>query len=59
MAVWRRKFRNKAFGQPDQGSRFSGDEWQDYLDRHTLAPSKSRRGTCFDNAVVEGFCNVT
>ena len=57
MAVWRRKLRNKVFGQPDQGSRFSNDEWRDFLDQHTPIPRMGCRGTCWDNAVAEGFCN--
>ena len=39
----------------DQGSQFSGHNWQDLLKAHRLKPSMSRRGNCHDNAVVESF----
>ena len=42
----------------DQGSQFTSYEWQEFLEQHNLAPSMSRRGNCWDNAVVESFFNL-
>ena len=43
---------------PHQGSQFTSYEWQEFLEQHNLAPSMSRRGNCWDNAVVESFFNL-
>ncbi len=58
MAVWRRKPKTKVHVHSDQGSQFTGYEWQEFLDQHNLVPSMSRRGNCWDNAVVESFFNL-
>ncbi len=58
MAVWRRKPRGNVYVHTDQGSQFTSYEWQEFLEQHNLAPSMSRRGTCWDNAVVESFFNL-
>ena len=55
MAVWRRKPRTKVHVHSDQGSQFTSYEWQEFLEQHNLVPSMSRRGNCWDNAVVESF----
>ena len=39
----------------DQGSQFSSDAWRRYCRENGLEPSMSRRGNCWDNAVVESF----
>jgi len=39
----------------DQGCQFSSDEWRRYCRSNGLTPSMSRRGNCWDNAVVESF----
>lgn len=39
----------------DQGSQFTGHEWQKFLKDHNLEASMSRRGNCHDNAVAESF----
>ena len=39
----------------DQGSQFSSYEWQSILIHSNIIPSMSRRGNCYDNAVVESF----
>lgn len=39
----------------DQGSQFTGHDWQDFLRDHNLISSMSRRGSCHDNAVAEIF----
>ena len=39
----------------DQGSQFTGHEWQAFLEAHGIVCSMSRRGNCHDNAVAESF----
>ena len=54
-AVWRRKPKQKITIHSDQGSQFTGGEWQSFLGKHNLVASMSRRGNCHDNAVAESF----
>ena len=58
MAVWRRKPKAKVDVPSDQGSQFTGHEWQESLEYHNLAPSMSRRVNRRVNAVVESFFNL-
>jgi putative transposase len=51
MAVWRRKPKTKVHVHSDQGSQFTGYEWQEFLEQHNLVPSMSRRGNCWDRAI--------
>jgi len=55
MAVWRRKPKQKVIIHSDQGSQFTSQEWQIFLQTHNLEASMSRRGNCHDNAVAESF----
>lgn len=55
MAVWRRRPEQEVLVHSDQGSQFSGYNWQDFLRDHRLKASMSRRGNCHDNAVAESF----
>jgi len=55
MAVWRRKPRSKVVIHSDQGSQYGSDDWLRFCQEHHLAPSMSRRGNCWDNAVAESF----
>ena len=55
MAVWRRKPTQKVIIHSDQGSQFTSQEWQTFLQTHNLEASMSRRGNCHDNAVAESF----
>jgi len=55
MAVWRRKPKNKVLIHSDQGSQYGSDDWQCFCHDHNLDLSMSRRGNCWDNAVVESF----
>ena len=55
MAVWRRKPKHDVIIHSDQGSQYSSDEWTRFCQTHGLLPSMSRRGNCYDNAVVESF----
>jgi putative transposase len=55
MALWRRQPREAVTVHSDQGSQFTGHDWQDFLRDHNLRSSMSRRGNCHDNAVAESF----
>jgi putative transposase len=55
MAIWKRKPNQSVMVHSDQGSQFSSYEWQGFLKEHNLIASMSRRGNCYDNAVVESF----
>jgi putative transposase len=55
MAVWRRKPQGKVIVHSDQGSQYGSDDWLRLCGAHNLEPSMSRRGNCWDNAVVESF----
>lgn len=55
MAVWRRKPPRGLLIHSDQGSQFTGHDWQDFLQAHGIECSMSRRGNCHDNAVAESF----
>lgn len=55
MALWRRQPKEPVLVHSDQGSQFTGHDWQTFLREHNLVSSMSRRGNCHDNAVVESF----
>ena len=55
MAIWRRQPRSEVIVHSDQGSQYTGYDWQDFLKAHNLVSSMSRRGNCHDNAVAESF----
>jgi putative transposase len=55
MAVWRRKPKQKISVHSDQGTQYGSDDWLRFCRDHNLEPSISRRGNCWDNAVVESF----
>ena len=39
----------------DQGGTYASEDYQDVLDTHGITCSMSRRGNCYDNAVMESF----
>jgi putative transposase len=39
----------------DQGTQYGSDAWRRFCRSNRLEPSMSRRGNCWDNAVVESF----
>jgi putative transposase len=39
----------------DQGTQFGSDAWRRFCRSNHLEPSMSRKGNCWDNAVVESF----
>jgi putative transposase len=55
MAVWRRKPKERVIMHSDQGSQYGSGDWVRFCKAHKLDPSMSRRGNCWDNAVVESF----
>ncbi len=55
MAVWRRKPDGEVIVHSGQGSQYGSDDWQRFCRVNNLAPSMSRRGNCWDNAVAESF----
>lgn len=55
MAVWGRKPANQVLVHSDQGTQYGSDDWQRFCRANNLQPSMSRRGNCWDNAVVESF----
>ncbi len=54
-AVWRKKPEQTVIIHSDQGSQFTGYDWQRFAREHNLSLSMSRRGNCHDNAVAESF----
>ena len=55
MAAARRDIRSNVILHSDQGSQFASSDWQRALKTYSVIPSMSRRGNCYDNAVVESF----
>ena len=55
MAVWQRRPKDSVTIRCDQGSQYGSDDWLRFCREHNLEPSMSRRGNCWDNAVVESF----
>jgi putative transposase len=55
MAVWRRRPSPGLMLHSDQGSQFTGSDWQAFLKANGIVCSMSRRGNCHDNAVAESF----
>src|SRR5215475_6061934 len=39
----------------DRGSQYGAESYRQLLTRHEIAPSMSRKGNCWDNAVAESF----
>ena len=58
MAVRRRRPAEGLLLHSDQGSQFTGEAWQAFLRNHGIVCSMSRRGNCYDNAVVESFFHL-
>ena len=54
-ALWRRRPKDSVVVHSDQGSRFNSDARARFCRDHHVERSMSRRGNCYDNAVVESF----
>ena len=55
MAVWRRQPSKGLLHHSDHGSQYASHIYQDELKKHGMICSMSRKGNCWDNAVVERF----
>jgi transposase InsO family protein len=55
MAIANRKITNRIIHHSDQGSQYGSDEYQQILKERNMICSMSRKGDCYDNAVVESF----
>jgi putative transposase len=55
MALGRRSPGTGALHHSDRGSQYASQDYQDLLAQHGLLCSMSRKGDCYDNAVVESF----
>lgn len=58
MAVWRCKPPAGLLVHSDQGTQFTGHDWQDLLKAHGLVSRMGRRGNCHDNAVAESLVQL-
>jgi transposase InsO family protein len=55
MAIQRRRPPPGLVMHTDQGSQYGADSYLAILARHSIQPSMSRKGDCWDNAVIESF----
>ena len=55
MALGRRKPSPNLIHHSDRGSQYASQQYRSLLERHRITVSMSRRGNCYDNAVVESF----
>ena len=55
MALWRRKPRRGLLHHSDRGIQYAARDYQRLLETHGIVCSMSRKGNCWDNAVVESF----
>lgn len=55
MALWRRKPNRGLLHHSDRGIQYAAGDYQRLLVDHGIACSMSRKGNCWDNAVVESF----
>lgn len=55
MALVQRAPRVPVLHHSDRGVQYACDDYQALLAAHGLVPSMSRRGNCYDNAVMESF----
>ncbi len=55
MAIWQRHPKAGLIHHSDRGSQYACDAFRTLLDQHDIQGSMSRKGDCWDNAVVESF----
>ena len=55
MALDRRRPERGLIHHSDRGVQYTSDDFRNELERHGIVCSMSRRGNCYDNAVVESF----
>lgn len=55
MAIGRRRPESKLMHHSDRGCQYASKEYRDLLEYHGISISMSRKGNCWDNAVMERF----
>ena len=55
MAIWRRRPKAGLIHHSDRGSQYASKAFRQLLKVHGFQGSMSRKGNCWDNAVVESF----
>ena len=55
MAIGRRMPSGELMHHSDRGCQYASNDYQDLLKQHRITVSMSRRGNCWDNAVMERF----
>lgn len=55
MALWRRGFPKDVIVHSDRGSQYCSHQYRELITTSQLKQSMSRKGNCWDNAVVESF----
>lgn len=55
MALFKRKFPTKVIVHSDRGSQYCSDKYRSIIKNYGLIGSMSRKGNCWDNAIVESF----
>ena len=55
MALGQRMLIDQVIHHSDQGSQYASESFRKALQENRIAPSMSRKGNCYDNAVVESF----
>lgn len=55
MAIWQRKPNAGLIHHSDRGSQYASEAFRKLLKAHGIKGSMSRKGDCWDNAVVESF----
>ena len=55
MAIWRRRPQSGLIHHSDRGSQYASQAFRRLLKAHGILGSMSRKGDCWDNAVVESF----
>jgi len=58
MAIANRCNINGLIHHSDRGSQYASGEYQKILKEHGIIPSMSRKGNCYDNAVIENFFHL-
>jgi putative transposase len=57
MAYWRRKPKPGLIHHSDRGSQYCSRDYRQLLDGYGMKASMSRKGCCWDNAMMESFYN--
>ena len=55
MAIWQRRPQAGLIHHSDRGSQYASKSFRKLLEKHGFKGSMSRKGDCWDNAVVESF----